>query len=202
MAAKRCFDLLVLILLAPFWLPVLGVVGLFVRWDLGSPVFFRQERTGRGEKPFVIVKFRTMRDARDASGRLLSDAERLTSFGKWLRSSSLDELPELFNVLRGEMSLVGPRPLFAHYLTRYSVEQRRRHEVPPGLTGLAQVNGRNALSWEDKFAWDVRYVDERSFWLDLQILGRTAIQVLLRRGISAPGEATMPEFLGNESERK
>lgn len=202
MAAKRFFDLLALVVLAPFWLPVLTMVGLLVRWNLGSPVFFRQERTGRGEKPFIIVKFRTMRDARDASGRLLPDAERLTPFGQWLRSSSLDELPELFNVLRGEMSLVGPRPLFARYLTRYSIEQRRRHEVPPGLTGLAQVNGRNALSWEDKFAWDVRYVEKRSLWLDLQILGKTAVQVLLRRGISAPGEATMPEFLGSPSERK
>lgn len=202
MVVKRLFDLLVVVLFAPFWLLVLAVVALLVRWNLGAPVFFRQERLGRDERPFIIIKFRTMRDARDTSGRKLPDAERLTPFGNWLRSSSLDEFPELLNVLRGEMSLVGPRPLFAHYLTRYSPEQRRRHDVPPGLTGLAQVNGRNSLSWEEKFAWDLRYVSERSLWLDLQILAKTVSQVLLRRGVNAPGDATMPEFIGNNVKPK
>lgn len=182
---------------APFWLPILVGLGLLVRIKLGAPIFFRQQRLGYRETAFDLIKFRTMTESRDAGGQLLPDAKRLTSFGRWIRASSLDELPELINILKGDMSLVGPRPLLAQYLKRYTAEQMRRHEVPPGLTGLAQVNGRNALSWEGKFTWDVRYVEERSFWLDLQILGRTAIQVLLRRGISAPGEATMPEFLGD-----
>lgn len=191
---KRYFDLVIVIAAAPLWLPLLVVLALLVRVKLGSPVLFRQRRPGLNERIFELVKFRTMTDARDETGRLMADADRLTPFGRWLRSTSLDELPELWNVLRGEMSLVGPRPLLVQYLERYSPEQRRRHAVPPGLTGWAQVNGRNALSWEEKFALDIWYADRRSFWLDARILGRTIGQVMQRRGISATGEATMPEF--------
>ncbi len=194
MIAKRIFDLVFVLATLPFWLPVLLVLAVAVRWRLGSPVFFRQRRPGRDEVIFEMWKFRTMTDARNPAGKLLPDAERLTPFGGWLRSSSLDELPELYNVLRGEMSLVGPRPLLVEYLPRYSAEQHRRHLVPPGLTGWVQVNGRNGLSWEEKFQLDSWYVDHRSFWLDLRILFRTVWQVVTRRGISAPGDATMPEF--------
>lgn len=197
MFAKRIFDLFLVLVLVPIWVPVLVIVALLVRWRLGSPVFFMQERVGYRERIFEIVKFRSMRELTDADGRPLPDTERLPPFGKWLRASSLDELPELINVLKGEMSLVGPRPLLARYLPRYSSEQRHRHAVPPGLTGLAQVKGRNTISWEEKFVWDLKYVAERTLWLDLQILAATATQVLLRRGISAPGEATMPEFQGD-----
>ena len=195
--AKRLFDLSAVVLTAPLWLPVLLVLAVLVRLKLGSPVFFRQRRPGYREEIFELTKFRTMTDARDTKGELLPDAVRLTPFGRWLRSTSLDELPELLNVLRGEMSLVGPRPLLVQYLPRYSPEQRRRHDVPPGLTGWAQVNGRNALSWEEKFKLDVWYADHRSFWLDLRILSRTVWQVIAREGISAPGDATMPEFKPN-----
>lgn len=191
---KRGFDLLVVIAAAPFWLPVLAVVALLVRLKLGSPVFFRQKRPGQGARIFEMIKFRTMTDARDTAGHLLPDAVRLTPFGKFLRSTSLDELPELLNVLRGEMSLVGPRPLLVQYLPRYSPRQARRHEVRPGITGLAQVKGRNALSWDEKFEWDVRYVEQQSLWLDLRILGLTVKTVLVREGISAQGDVTMPEF--------
>ena len=194
---KRLFDLtaaaLGLLLLA---LPLL-VLTLLVRRKLGRPAFFRQVRPGRHGRPFQMVKFRTMTDARDARGNLLPDGERLTRFGRFLRSTSLDELPELFNVLRGEMSLVGPRPLLMAYLPLYSPEQARRHEVRPGITGWAQVNGRNALSWEEKFAMDVWYVDHRSLWLDMKILVLTVRKVLARDGISAAGEATMPRFTGS-----
>lgn len=196
LASKRLFDLAVVILAAPFWLPLLAVLALLVRLKLGSPVFFRQKRPGHREAIFELIKVRTMTDERDTTGQLLPDSERLTSFGRWLRSTSLDELPELINVLKGEMSLVGPRPLLVQYLPRYSSEQRRRHEVPPGLTGWVQVNGRNALSWEQKFALDVWYVEHRTLWLDLRILFRTVWQVVSRQGISAPGDATMPEFRG------
>ena len=191
---KRVFDLIAVVLTAPLWLPVLAVVAALVRWKLGSPVFFRQQRPGYHERIFALIKFRTMTDARDAAGNLLSDAARLTPFGRWLRATSLDELPELLNVLRGEMSLVGPRPLLVEYLPRYEPEQRRRHEVRPGLTGWCQVNGRNALSWEQKFALDVWYVDHETLWLDLKILFMTVGQVLFRKGISASDHATMPEF--------
>ena len=191
---KRVFDFLAVALSAPLWLPLLLAIALLVRIKLGSPVFFRQKRPGHRESVFELIKFRTMMDKRNAHGELLPDAMRLTVFGRWLRSTSLDELPELFNVLKGEMSLVGPRPLLEQYLPRYSAEQRRRHDVPPGLTGWVQVNGRNALSWEDKFKLDAWYVDHRSFWLDLRILFRTVWQVASRQGISAPGDATMPEF--------
>lgn len=191
---KRLFDLFVVILAAPFWLPILAIVAILVRIKLGSPVFFRQKRPGRGAQIFEMIKFRTMTDARDAAGQLLPDAVRLTPFGKFLRATSLDELPELLNVLRGDMSLVGPRPLLVQYLPRYSPRQARRHEVRPGITGLAQVKGRNALSWEEKFEWDVRYAEQQSLLLDLLILCLTVKTVLVREGISAQGDATMPEF--------
>lgn len=198
---KRFFDLAVVILTAPLWLPLLAVLVVLVRVKLGSPVLFRQKRPGHRERIFEMTKFRTMTDARDAAGQLLPDAERLTPFGRMLRSTSLDELPELLNVLKGEMSLVGPRPLLVQYLPRYSSEQRRRHEVPPGLTGWAQINGRNAIAWEQKFALDVWYVDHRSLWLDLRILFLTVWKVVNRSGISAAGDATMPEFRGGADER-
>ena len=196
---KRLFDLLVatlaLYLLA---LPLLALVWLIDR-KLGSPVLFTQVRPGLHGKPFLMVKFRTMTDERDAAGALLPDAQRLTPFGRFLRSTSLDELPELWNVMRGEMSLVGPRPLLMEYLPLYSPEQARRHEVRPGITGWAQVNGRNAISWVDKFALDVWYVDHRSLWLDVRILWLTVRKVLVRDGISAAGEATMPRFEGDKA---
>lgn len=195
--SKRLFDLAVLLLTAPVWLPALGVVAFLVRRNLGTPVLFRQPRPGRGARTFQLVKFRTMTSARDPQGNLLPDEQRLTRFGRWLRSTSLDELPEILNILRGEMSLVGPRPLLTQYLPRYTPEQARRHEVGPGLTGWAQVNGRNALTWEEKFRLDVWYVDHRSLWLDLRILWLTVWQVVRRHGVSAPGEATMPEFMGS-----
>jgi lipopolysaccharide/colanic/teichoic acid biosynthesis glycosyltransferase len=181
---------------------VLGLPLLFLIWQvrrkLGSPVFFRQTRPGLHGRPFEMVKFRTMTDARGDDGNLLSDAERLTAFGRFLRASSLDELPELWNVLKGDMSLVGPRPLLMEYLPLYSPEQARRHEVRPGITGWAQVNGRNALSWDDKFKLDVWYVDHRSLWLDVKILWLTVKKVLVREGISAAGEATMSKFTGSK----
>lgn len=194
MRAKRGLDLLLVLVTAPLWIPLLLMLAFIVRVNLGSPVLFRQRRPGRNEQIFELVKFRTMTDARDRDGKPLADAERLTRFGRWLRATSLDELPELWNVLKGDMSLVGPRPLLVQYLPRYSPEQRRRHEVMPGLTGWAQINGRNALSWEEKFALDVWYVDNQNCWLDLRILFLTIWQVTGRRGISAPGEATMREF--------
>jgi lipopolysaccharide/colanic/teichoic acid biosynthesis glycosyltransferase len=196
---KRLFDLLAsalgLLLLA---LP-LAVLAMQVRRKLGSPVFFTQLRPGLHGKPFRIVKFRTMADTRDASGALLPDAQRLTAFGSFLRATSLDELPELWNVFRGDMSLVGPRPLLIEYLPLYSSEQARRHEVRPGITGWAQVNGRNAISWADKLALDVWYVDHCSLWLDARILSQTVHKVLVRDGISAIGEATMSKFEGDKS---
>jgi lipopolysaccharide/colanic/teichoic acid biosynthesis glycosyltransferase len=196
---KRSFDLLVaalaLLLMA---LPLL-VLACFVRWKLGSPVMFCQVRPGLKGQSFKMVKFRTMTDARGSDGQLLPDAVRLTAFGRFLRASSLDELPELWNVLKGDMSLVGPRPLLMEYLPLYSPEQARRHEVRPGITGWAQVNGRNAISWPEKFALDVWYVDNRSLWLDVRILLLTVRKVLVRDGISALGEATMPRFEGDKS---
>ncbi|KJJ99496.1 hypothetical protein UB44_15425 [Burkholderiaceae bacterium 26] len=195
---KRIFDFL----LATLALVTLSIPFLLLVWairrKLGSPVFFRQRRPGLHGEPFEMVKFRTMTDARGADGQLLPDAERLTPFGGFLRSTSLDELPELWNVVRGDMSLVGPRPLLMEYLPLYSAEQARRHEVRPGVTGWAQVNGRNALSWEDKFRLDVWYVDNNSLWLDIKILWLTVRKVLVREGISADGEATMSKFTGNK----
>ena len=183
----------VVVLAAPFVL----ALAVLVRLKLGSPVLFRQQRPGLNGCPFTIYKFRTMTDRRDAAGNLLPDGERLTAFGKFLRSTSLDELPELWNVLRGEMSLVGPRPLLMHYLDLYTPEQMRRHEVRPGITGWAQVNGRNALSWEEKFARDVWYVDHLSFWLDIKIIFLTFLKIVKREDINQPGEATMKFFEGN-----
>ena len=192
---KRLFDLLVtlpaLLVLAPFLL----VLALLVRLKLGAPVLFRQQRPGLYGKPFTLYKFRTMTGTCDAEGNLLPDAERLTAFGRFLRSYSLDELPEFFNVLTGEMSLVGPRPLLMQYLPRYTPEQARRHEVRPGITGWAQVNGRNALTWEAKFALDVWYVEHRSLWLDVKIIILTIWKVLKKEGINQPGQATMKEFM-------
>ena len=196
--AKRIIDILVasaaLVLMAP---PLL-LLSVLVRISFGSPVLFRQVRPGLHGRPFMMVKFRTMTDERGTDGELLPDAQRLTAFGRFLRASSLDELPELWNVLSGEMSLVGPRPLLMEYLPLYSPEQARRHEVRPGITGWAQVNGRNALSWEERFKLDVWYVDHRSLWLDLRILWLTVRKVIVREGISAQGEATMPRFTGNK----
>lgn len=194
---KRAFDLILTIPAVLVLLPLLAVVALVVRWGIGAPVLFRQQRPGLHGEPFELVKFRTMSDARGADGALLPDARRLGALGRWLRASSLDELPELWNVLRGEMSLVGPRPLLMDYLPLYSREQARRHTVRPGLTGWAQVNGRNTLSWEDKFAADVWYVDHQSLWLDCRIIVRTVLAVLARRGISSEGSATMPPFTGS-----
>lgn len=194
---KRLIDLSAaffgLILLSP----IIIVLILLIRRKLGSPVFFTQVRPGLHGKPFKMIKFRTMTDARDADGELLPDRIRLTAFGRFLRSTSLDELPELWNVLKGDMSLVGPRPLLMEYLTRYNPEQSRRHEARPGITGWAQINGRNAISWEAKFKLDVWYVDNQSFWLDLKILLLTVKKVFVREGISAEGEATMPKFTGS-----
>lgn len=197
---KRLMDLclasVALVLLA---LPML-VIALLVRLSLGSPVLFRQQRAGLHGKPFTLIKFRTMRDAFDERGKLLPDEVRLTRFGNWLRHTSLDELPELLNVLKGEMSLVGPRPLLLEYLPRYNAQQARRHEVKPGITGWAQVNGRNALSWDEKFRLDVWYVDHWNIWLDIHILLLTLWKVLKREGISAEGSATMPVFMGTPHE--
>ena len=196
---KRLFDIVVsacaLLVLA---LPLLVVIWM-VRRKLGSPVFFTQVRPGMHGKPFKMVKFRSMISERSTDGELLPDAVRLTPFGRFLRSTSLDELPELWNVLKGDMSLVGPRPLLMEYLPLYSPEQARRHEVRPGITGWAQVNGRNAISWEDKFKLDVWYVDHCSLWLDIKILWLTVKKVLVREGISAAGEATMGKFTGSKS---
>ena len=197
---KRLLDfttaLLGLIALA---LPLLALIWL-IRRKLGSPVFFRQTRPGLHGQPFEMVKFRTMTDARGPDGALLPDADRLTPFGRFLRATSLDELPELWNVLKGDMSLVGPRPLLMEYLPLYSPAQARRHAVRPGVTGWAQVNGRNAISWEEKFALDVWYVDHQSLWLDMRILWLTVKKVLVREGISAAGEATMGKFTGHPPE--
>jgi lipopolysaccharide/colanic/teichoic acid biosynthesis glycosyltransferase len=197
---KRAFDLLLtlpaLILLAP----LMGVIALLVRLKLGKPVLFCQARPGLNGEIFTLYKFRSMRDAVDADGRLLPDAARLTRFGRILRAASLDELPELWNVLRGEMSLVGPRPLLVQYLERYTPEQARRHEVLPGITGWAQINGRNALTWEEKFRLDVWYVDHWTPGLDFKILALTVWKVLRREGISAPGQATAGEFMGTPRE--
>ena len=185
---KRVLDLAIIVLLAPVWLPVAAVVAALVWANLGRPVLFAQDRAGLNGRPFTLYKFRSMREGEG------SDEERLTRFGRFLRAASLDELPELWNVLKGEMSLVGPRPLPVRYLPRYTPEQNRRHEVRPGITGWAQVHGRNALDWETKFRYDVDYVDSRSLWLDAKILVLTLVQVFRRQGIAHDGEATMSEF--------
>lgn len=195
---QRLLDLVLAIPVLIAVSPVLGLVGLLVRIKLGSPILFRQQRAGLRGKPFTLLKFRTMTEDRDERGDLLPDADRLTPFGRFLRSISLDELPELWNVLKGEMSLVGPRPLRMEYLARYTPEQARRHEVKPGITGWAQINGRNLTSWEERFGLDVWYVDNCTLPLDVRILLSTIVQVLRQDGISAEGYATMPAFLGNE----
>jgi len=199
---KRLMDLIVsgiaLILLAP----LIIVIALLVRYKLGSPVIFKQKRPGLHGKPFYLYKFRTMTEERDEKGELLPDHLRLTPFGQFLRKYSLDELPQLFNVLKGDISLVGPRPLLMEYLELYTPEQARRHEVKPGITGWAQVNGRNAISWEEKFELDVWYVDHQSFWLDLKILFLTVIKVLKSEGISHEGHVTMEKFTGTKNAKK
>ena len=196
---KRLFDIIASASGLIFLSPVFLILIYLIRKNLGEPVFFTQERPGKDGKPFKMIKFRSMRDAVDKDGNPLPDSERLTPFGKKLRATSLDELPELWNVLKGEMSLVGPRPLLMSYLPLYNEFQNRRHEMRPGVTGWAQVNGRNALSWDEKFAHDIWYIDHYSFWLDMKILFLTVKKVFIKEGISAEGEATMPYFTGNDS---
>ena len=196
-ALKRAMDLAVCVAAAIVLSPLVLTTALAVRVMLGRPVLFRQQRPGLGGRSFEMIKFRTMRDLRDSRGDLLPDEVRLGRFGRWLRESSLDELPEIYNVIRGDMSLVGPRPLLMEYLPLYTAEQRRRHEVRPGITGWAQVNGRNAISWNEKFEHDVWYVDNWSLGLDLRILRRTVMSVFVREGISQPGQVTAEKFTGN-----
>ena len=198
---KRLFDFLVALSALVLLSPLLLGLAVLVRFNLGAPVLFSQRRPGCGGRIFTMWKFRSMVDARDAAGNLRTDAERLTRFGRWLRASSLDELPELWNILCGDMSLVGPRPLLVEYLPLYSAEQARRHEVRPGLTGWAQINGRNTLSWEEKFRLDLWYVEHRTFWLDLKVMALTAVRIVHRKDITAAGEATMPRFTGTQTTR-
>ncbi len=196
LVAKRALDVSAAAVGLIAATPILGATALLIRATMGTPVAFRQVRPGKHEQPFVVIKFRTMRDAVDASGNPLPDDQRLTRLGQFLRSTSLDELPQLWNVLRGDLSLVGPRPLLVRYLDRYSPAQRRRHDVLPGITGWAQIHGRNEASWPDKLANDVWYVENWSLWLDLRILALTVIRVAQRSGVSRSGHATMPEFRG------
>lgn len=200
--SKRILDILLTILGCLILSPIFLLISILVWITYGAPIIFRQQRAGYRGKPFWIYKFRTMNDARDANGNLLPDGQRLTRLGRVLRATSLDELPELFNVLRGEMSIVGPRPLLTQYLERYSPEQARRHAVLPGITGWAQVNGRNALTWPEKFSLDVWYVDHRSFWLDIRIIFLTMVKTFRQEGINQPGQATAEEFMpANEETR-
>lgn len=198
MVLKRLFDFCGALFLLVLTFPLMVIVGILVRVYLGKPILFSQVRPGYKGKPFKVYKFRSMTDAKDASGNLLADDIRLTSFGHFLRRSSLDELPQLINVLRGDISLVGPRPLLMEYLPLYSSEQMRRHDVRPGITGWAQINGRNAITWDEKFKLDIWYVDHYSFWLDLKILFLTFKKVVKKEGISAQGVVTMPRFIGNQ----
>lgn len=197
---KRLFDFFVSLIALILLAPVIALVAWKIRKNLGSPVLFRQTRPGLNGKPFEMVKFRSMKDAVDAKGNQLPDNERITPFGDKLRSSSLDELPGLWNVLKGDMSLVGPRPLLVQYLPLYNKEQARRHDVRPGITGWAQINGRNAISWEDKFELDVWYVDNRTFWLDIKILFLTVKKVFVKEGISADGHVTIEPFAGSQNQ--
>lgn len=199
---KRLLDLAGASVGLVLLMPAILIIAAAIRFALGAPILFRQQRPGLHGQPFMLYKFRTMTDARDSAGTLLPDEQRLTRFGRWLRSTSLDELPELLNVLRGEMSLVGPRPLLIQYLDRYTPEQARRHETRPGITGWAQINGRNAISWEERFKLDVWYVDHQSLLLDIRILALTVWRVIRREGISASGEATMPEYTGFADSRE
>jgi len=194
---KRLFDLTASLIALIVFSPIIAFVAYKIKNNLGSPVLFRQTRPGLNGKPFEMIKFRTMKDATDKDGNPLPDSERMTPFGDKLRNSSLDELPELWNVLKGEMSLVGPRPLLMQYLPLYNKEQARRHDVRPGVTGWAQINGRNAISWDEKFKLDVWYVDNRSFWLDIKILFFTVKKVFVKEGISADGHVTIEPFKGN-----
>ena len=196
---KRCFDFTLAFIVLALLSPIFMVLYVLIRIKLGSPVFFPQKRPGLKGKPFNIIKFRTMTDAKDEQGNLLPDDQRITALGQWLRKTSLDELPELFNVLKGDMSLVGPRPLMWKYLDRYTPFQARRHEVKPGITGWAQINGRNAISWEKKFEYDVWYVDHWSLALDGKILIKTFAEVLLRRNVTQENHVTVSEFLGNKN---
>lgn len=198
---KRLFDFSVSLIALTILLPIILITAFLIRVKIGSPVIFKQERPGQKGNPFYVYKFRTMTDERDVNGTLLSDDIRLTSFGKLLRKLSLDELPQLVNVLKGDMSFVGPRPLLMEYMSLYNERQLKRHEVRPGITGWAQVNGRNAISWEKKFEYDVWYVENRSFFLDIKILFMTALKVFKSEGISQDGQATMTKFKGNESSR-
>lgn len=195
---KRLLDIMLSVIAIVLLLPIILLVSLLVYFKLGSPILFKQERPGKNERIFKMYKFRTMTDEKDEKGELLPDIVRLTAFGKWLRSTSLDELPELFNILKGDMSIVGPRPLLSKYLPLYSEEQARRHEVRPGLTGYAQANGRNSLNWEEKFVMDVEYVDNISFKGDVKIIFQTVIAVFKRSGISSAESVTMEEFKGNK----
>ena len=194
---KRIVDLTLSIFALFSLTPLVLIIAVLVRMRVGSPVFFRQERPGLHGRPFTIYKFRTMKDEQDKNGKLLPDGDRLTPLGQFLRKTSMDELPELFNVIKGDMSIIGPRPLLMQYLDRYTHEQARRHEVKPGITGWAQVNGRNAITWEDKFKLDVWYVDNQSLWLDLKIIGLTVWKILKGEGINQPGQTTMQEFIGS-----
>ena len=195
---KRLFDIVLSMLVLLIFSPLMALTSILVKFKLGSPILFKQLRPGLNGKPFMIYKFRTMNNAQDFNGNTLPDDQRLGKLGKFLRSTSIDELPELINVLKGDTSLVGPRPLLMEYLDRYSVEQGRRHKVKPGITGLAQINGRNAITWEEKFRYDISYVDNHSFILDLKILFKTVTKVLRREGVNATGEATMTEFKGSD----
>jgi lipopolysaccharide/colanic/teichoic acid biosynthesis glycosyltransferase len=198
---KRLFDLMTAVVALILSAPILVALAVLIRLQLGRPVIFRQRRPGLHGQPFTIYKFRTMTEQRDPAGHLLQDSERLPRLGRFLRSTSLDELPELYNVLKGDMSIVGPRPLLTEYLDLYSARQARRHEVRPGITGWAQVNGRNAISWEEKFDYDVWYVDNQSLGLDIRIIDQTFLKLLVREGISQPGQATMTPFHGPSQER-
>lgn len=197
---KTLFDKILALFLIIIFSPVYIVVSLLIFWKMGNPVLFRQKRPGKDEKIFGIYKFRTMTNEKDKDGNLLPDDQRLIGIGKFIRSTSLDELPQLFNVLKGEMSFVGPRPLLIEYLDLYNVEQKRRHDVKPGITGWAQVNGRNAISWEQKFDYDVWYVDNQSFWLDIKILWLTFLKVVKRSDISSSTSSTMEKFTGSKNE--
>ncbi len=199
---KRFFDIVSSLIAIIILSPVLVITSILVRTKLGSPVLFKQERPGKDEKIFTLMKFRTMTDERDENGELLPDEFRLTKFGQFLRSTSIDELPELFNILKGDMSVIGPRPLLVRYLPRYNEHQHRRHEVRPGLSGWAQVNGRNTVSWEDKFNMDVEYVENYSMFMDIKILFMTIVNVLKHDGISSETSATMEEFMGLEAEKQ
>lgn len=202
MVQKRIFDLVAVLILSPLVLLLFGVVALAIAHSLGRPVLFRQSRPGLHGQPFTLIKFRSMVERRDLDGELAPDAQRLTPFGQFLRKTSLDEVPELWNVVKGDMSLVGPRPLLMEYLDHYTAEQARRHDVLPGITGWAQIHGRNALSWEERFALDVWYVENRSLWLDFRILFTTIWKVFKSEGITAEGHATMPNFTGSEPTKR